>query len=208
MAAGIALKGEQEFPIEISYTCPKCGKAVSYTEEVFVETFAAFRGSSVSSENAKAALDDDAKRQLRQYADQWKHGFMNRGDMVKHPPKKLICPGCGMQQVPNAGGKCIPGSEKNTKKTLALLLTLLLIWFIGFVVIIVSDAIHGLWILPLTAVCIAAGIGVGKWEKSLGRRALNDPKYMEKQFGSVLNDSVYADFSPYGLGKIKINSEK
>ena len=59
-----------------------------------------------------------------------------------------------------------------------------------------------------TIISTAIGVLLGLWKNAIVKRAFRDPAYMEKRFGSVVSDSVYADFTPYELGKIHVSSKK
>ena len=56
--------------------------------------------------------------------------------------------------------------------------------------------------------CLAIAAALFLVDKSLSKRAYSDPKLMEKVFGSVLNDAMYADMTPYGFDEIHIGSER
>ena len=45
-------------------------------------------------------------------------------------------------------------------------------------------------------------------DKGLSKKAYDDPQLMEKVFGSVLNDAIVADMTPYGFDEIHIGSER
>ena len=81
-------------------------------------------------------------------------------------------------------------------------------WLIGMGVVLFQRSVNPLALLFVTLAAIACGVGLFIWSTLMKKRAFRDPEYMKKQFGSVLNQAIYVDFTPYGLEKIIMNSEK
>ena len=52
--------------------------------------------------------------------------------------------------------------------------------------------------------CLAVGVPLLLYDRKISRRAYDDPALMERAFKSVLNDAVYADMTPYGLGMVHV----
>ena len=56
--------------------------------------------------------------------------------------------------------------------------------------------------------CLAIAAALFLVDKGLSKKAYDDPQLMEKVFGSVLNDAIVADMTPYGFDEIHIGSER
>ena len=118
------------------------------------------------------------------------------------------CPGCGIISIPDAGCK----RRMLTPKWFAPFIIVVLYAWLCVMFFIASKTFQALssplWYLYSTLVCAAlitlASVFVSKRSKS----AYCDPALLEKRFRSVLNDAVYADMSPYGMGRIHMGSEK
>ena len=65
-----------------------------------------------------------------------------------------------------------------------------------------------MWYLYATLICAALITLASVFVSKRSRSAYDDPTLLEKRFKSVLNDSVYADMSPYGLERIHMGSER
>ena len=74
--------------------------------------------------------------------------------------------------------------------------------------VLAGRPVRPMGLLYVTLAWIAAQAAVLFWGRALSRRALRDPAYMEKRFDGVVNTAVTADFTPYGLGVIVLNSKK
>ncbi|MBR5975014.1 MAG: hypothetical protein IK020_07510 [Clostridiales bacterium] len=205
---------EYKLPITINYTCADCGKEVTKSEDLFV-------GGSItglSPEDAKKALSStlppDTVDQLRHIADYGKkHVFLQPYDPLAprnqfHKAIVFRCPHCNLVQVPNAGGK--PSFIAGRGMTLPTILTYVVVigWFIGMGIVLFQSSVNPMALLIVTLAAIACGVGLFIWNKLLKKRAFSDPAYMKKQYEAVLNPAVYVDFTPYGLEKIVMNSEK
>lgn len=203
---------EYKFPVDVSYTCGKCGKTYNVSHDVFVTT--SIRSTKISTQTADAllrsTLPSDTKQQLQNIANQWEKGVMLPTVTVdlRHPAIRLNCPVCHLAQVPYAGGKMQNLRGRGLKLYMVLVYLLIIGWAVGMGVVLAQSPVEPMNFLYVTLGCIAAGVLLGLYRSRVVRRAFRDPAYMEKRFGSVVSDSVYADFTPYGLEKIRVNSKK
>ncbi len=207
---------EYKFPVKITFTCAKCGKEACLTEDVFLRTTIGGRISTRDAETLlRNTLPTDAQEQMAHIARQMEKGCLmpydsGKGMDIRHPLLKLKCPACHALQAANAGGKnlVLRGRSALTKAIIALTFVLILAWGVGMGVVLSRSPVEPMGFLYVTAACIAAGVLLGAVHKAVRKRALREPAFMEKHFGAVLNDGVYADFTPYGLEKVRINSKK
>ena len=204
---------DYKFPVIVSYTCPKCGNEARVSEEIVVQT--SIRGS-MSAKDAETllrnGLPSDAQDQIKRISENWERGILGRyainsGVHYVRPQ----CPRCHLYQVLHKDGKILAlhggkGALASIGKFLPLLLTLG--WGVGMGVVLSGNPMQPMGFLYVTRAFIAALALHGFWARSVHKRAFRDPAYMEKHFCGVLNDEVYADFTPYGLGKIRVNSKK
>ena len=205
---------EYKLPITIQYTCAACGQEVTLSEDLFVGGSITGFSPEKAHELLKSNLPFDTRDQLKHIADYGKkHVFLQPYDSLAprtqfHQAIKFQCPHCQIVQVPNAGGK--PSFIAGRGMTLHTILTGVVIvgWLIGMGVVLFQRSVTPLALLFVTLAAIACGAGLFIWSTLMKKRAFRDPEYMKKQFGSVLNQAVYVDFTPYGLEKIIMNSEK
>lgn len=203
---------EYKLPVDVSYCCGKCGK--SYTVSQYVVVTTSMSASKIGANNAEKILREnlpsDWKQQVEGIAGQWEKGFLLPCATVnlKHPAIKLRCPSCHLDQVPYAGGKMQNLRGRGLKLYMVLVYLLIIGWAVGMGVVLEKKPMVPMHLLYVTLGCIAIGVLLGLWKNAIVKRAFRDPAYMEKRFGSVVSDSVYADFTPYGLEKIRVNSKK
>ena len=205
---------EYKLPITINYTCAACGQEVTRSEDLFIGGSITGRSPEEAHKILRSTLPLDTLEQLKHIADYGKkHVFLQPYDPFAprtqfHKAIKFQCPHCQIVQVPNAGGK--PSFIAGRGMTLPTILTYVVLigWFIGMSVVLFQSSVNPMALLLVTLAAIACGVGLFSWNKLLKKRAFRDPECMKKQFGSVLNSAVYVDFTPYGLEKIVMNSEK
>lgn len=207
---------EYKFPVVITFSCAKCGKEARLTEDVFLRTT---MGGRISARDAEAllrtTLPTDAQEQMVHISQQMEKGILmpydsRKGMDIRHPLLKLKCPACHALQAANAGGKnlTLRGRSALPKAITALTFALILAWGVGMGLVLSRSPVEPMGFLYVTLACAAAGVLLGIAHKAIYKRALREPAFMEKHFGAVLNDSVYADFTPYGLEKVRINSKR
>ncbi|MBO4687446.1 MAG: hypothetical protein J5636_02950 [Clostridiales bacterium] len=205
---------EYKFPITINYICANCGKEVTQTEELFVGGSATSSSAEVVQKVASSTLPTDTLDQIRRIADYGKkHVFLIPYDKLAprtqfHKAIVFRCPHCNLVQVPNAGGKPAFIGGRGMKLPTILTFVVIIGWLIGMSVVLFQSSVNPMALLFVTLAAVACGIGIFIWEKLLKKRAFSDPAYMKKQYEAVLNSAVYVDFTPYGLDKIVMNSEK
>ena len=195
--------------------CAKCGKEVNLQEDVYVSCTLTGIDFDTANKILHTQLPDDTVRQMEHIADFGKkHGFLMPYDPLAsgsrpHKAIKFRCPGCKTQQVPDAGGK--PASLfKGHGVSLSMILSYVLIigWFVGMSIVLFQRHVEPMNLLWITLAAIAGGICVFAGDKMSQKKAFKDPEYMLKHYESIINHSVCVDFTPYGLEKILMNSEK
>lgn len=203
---------EYKLPVDITYACGKCGKSYTVSQYVVVTTSmsASKIGAGMAEKLLREQLPSNWKQQVEGIAGQWEKGFLLPCATVnlKHPAIKLRCPSCHLDQVPYAGGKMQNLRGRGLKLYMVLVYLLIIGWAVGMGVVLEKKPMVPMHLLYVTLGCIAIGVLLGLWKNAIVKRAFRDPAYMEKRFGSVVSDSVYADFTPYGLEKIRVNSKK
>ncbi len=209
-------------PVQIHFRCAKCGKDADITRYLIFSTEVTLQGKEarqvgagqIAHAMAESNLAETMDWRLESAVRELKH---NTAALMDQPYKQpsifwppLRCPACGIVNRPDAG--CKRG--------------LLMLRFIKW-------ALIALLILGCTAACLAALGGLLSLsspfrlqtlyvflgclavaavllliDRSLSKKAYDDPKLMEKVFGIALNDAMYADMTPYGFDKIHIGSER
>ena len=207
---------EYTLPLEVSYTCAKCGKEVVSKEDIFL--YGSLSG--INTNDAKkilaSSLPSDAQQQLKNMADYGKkHLILMPYDPLAtgrrvHKFIQFRCPACGIGQVPDAGGKHATPVSASGKGRISSILAIVLVlaWAVGMFVFLSRNPMEPMNLLYVTLGAIAGGVALGVWNSLSKKKAWENPEVMLKQYGSVVNPAVYADFSPYGLEKILMNSEK
>ena len=195
-------------PVVITFRCPKCGKDVALTRYMRMTGQASVQH--YAPERAEAA----ARNRLAANADSQLGMRMNsptpylRGskDQISGRTTPFKCPGCGIISIPDAGCK---RRILTPKWFVPFIIVVLYVWLV-LIFMAASKGIPSMtgpvWFLVPTLIAAAlitlASVFVSKRSKS----AYDDPELLEKRFRSVLNDAVYADMSPYGLGRIHLGS--
>ena len=207
--------GEYKLPVYVSYTCAKCGKEVNLQEDIYVSCTLTGIDFDTANRILHSKLPDDTVKQIEHIAAFGKkHGFLMCYDPMAsgsrlHKAIQFRCPGCKTLQVPDAGGK--PASlVKGRGLNLSVILSYVLIigWFVGMSIVLFQSPVKPINLLWVTLTAAAGGIGLVVYDKLSKKRAFRDPEFMFKKYSSIVNPSVYVDFSPYGLEKILMNSEK
>ena len=127
-------------------------------------------------------------------------------DQIRARTTPFKCPGCGIISIPDAGCK---RKMLAPKWFVPFLIVVLYVWLCVMLFIAakvfpaLSDPLRYVVATLICATLITLAIlFVSKRFKS----TYGDPALLEKRFKSVLNDAVYADMSPYGLGHIHMGS--
>lgn len=198
-------------PVEITFRCPKCGKNVAITRYMRMTAQANVQHYAPERAEAKARnrLASDVDFYLRNYEKGLRTNraiLLGSKDQIWARTIPFKCPGCGIISIPDAGCK----RKMLTPKWFApFLIAVLYVWLV-LIFIAASKGIPSMtgpvWFLVPTLIAAAlitlATLFVSKRSKS----AYGDPTLLEKRFKSVLNGAVYADMSPYGLGRIHMGS--
>lgn len=203
---------EYTLPVNITYTCGKCGKDVSTSETVYVG--ATIGGTHLSTKDAeellRTSMPSDTQKQLQRISDYWEKGALTPCDQLStkmYPSIQIRCPYCRLRQIPNAGGKLTQVKDRGMTIPRALYIVIVIGWMIGMFVSLFKHPVNPWNFLYITLACLIAGICVFFCSKAASKRILADPSRLENKYQAVLNDAVYADFTPYGLTKILINSK-
>lgn len=207
--------GEYKLPVYVSYTCAKCGREVDQQEDIYVSCTLTGIDFDTAKRILNSRLPDDTVSQIRHIADSGKkHGFLMPYDPMAsgrrfHKAIQFCCPECSTIQLPDGGGKpFFRGRSRLLSFLTALIYVVIIGWFIGMGVVLFRSPVEPMNLLWVTLAAIAAGIGISLLQKGIIRRALRNPEVLYKQYGSVLNPGVYVDFTPYGLEKIRMNSQR
>ena len=203
---------EYKLPVDITYACGKCGKSYTVSQYVVVTTSmsASKIGADMAEKLLREQLPSNWKQQVEGIAGQWEKGFLlpTGTANLKYPAIKLRCPSCHLDQVPYAGGRMQNLRGPLLKVYMAFVYLLIIGWMVGMGILIGQTPMVPIRLLYLTLGVIAVGVLLGLCKNAIVKRAFRDPAFMEKHFGSVISDSVYADFTPYELGKIHVSSKK
>jgi len=198
-------------PVSIIFRCPKCGADAALTRYMRLTGRASVQH--YAPERAEAAARDrlaaDADFQLSQIVKGMRNNMAilrgSKGQMTSRTTP-FKCPGCGIISVPDAGCK---RRILTPKWFVPFIFAVLFVWlcvmfFIaGKVFQVLSSP---LWYLVATLICAALITLASVFVVKRSGSAYDDPALLEKRFRSVLNDAVYADMSPYGLGRIHLGS--
>ena len=168
----------------------------------------------IAGARAESAIVESMGWRLESTVRELKH---NTASLMDQPYKQpsifwppLRCPACGIINRPDAGCKRGLLMHRSIKWTLLALLV------VGCTAAFLAVLGGLLWLsgtFQLQALyvflgCLAVAAALFLVDKILSKKAYSDPKLMEKAFGSVLNDAMYADMTPYGSDEIHIGSER
>ena len=206
---------EYKMPVIVSYTCRHCGKEVRLEEDLFLQGSISGLKWDDAEKLLASSLPYDTVQQLEHIADYAK----KHGIVIPNDPRKAMkvrkaimfeCPHCHTFQVPDAGGKpaVLTGGRRSISVSSILALLLLFGWLIGMCAVLAQRQVNPMNLLYITLAAVAGCVALFTGGRLMKKRAFRDPDYMLKHFRSVLNPEVYMDFTPYGLGRILVNSEK
>lgn len=193
-------------PVEIRFKCAKCGKEVRSNRLLRHQTTgsAAGKNTGQARANALALHGSDAWRLAWDVLDLEKNTARLTDGTNRVPP--LRCDGCGLINLPDAGCKRRWLFPNELKWPLLVLLTIACtaaFMAIGGPLLYLSGK-ERLFFLYVMLGCLAVGVPLLLYDRKLSGRAYNDPALMERAFKSVLNNAVYADMTPYGLGMVHV----
>lgn len=199
-------------PIDIRFSCPKCGNT-GIIQRKYVRLESTVGGRNLSAQTAEAlaktGLNLNENKQLGKAAKDIERGLLILQDTPQ--PKQmqratvLKCPQCGLLQQPDAGCK----RRTLTPRWMWIVQGVLVIaWFIVCLAVLGHNPVQPIGLLYATCAWIAIAAVLIVLNHKNSNKAYADPAILEKQYHSVLNSSVYADFSPYGLGEIHVGSKR
>ena len=209
-------------PVQIRFRCAKCGKDADITRYLNFSTEVTLRNDQARQTGAREIARASAESEMAGSMD-WRLESAvrelkrNTASLMDQPYKQpsvfwppLRCPACGIINRPDAGCKRGLLMHRSIKWTLLALLvvggTAAVLAALGGILRLSGP--FRLQTLYVFLGCLAIAAALFLVDKGLAKKAYNDPKLMEKVFGSVLNNAMYADMTPYGFDEIHIGSER
>ena len=209
-------------PVQIHFRCAKCGKDADITRYLIFSSEVTLQGKQARQAGAGQIAHAIAESNLAETMDlrlesavrELKH---NTACLMDQPYKQpsifwppLRCPACGIINRPDAGCKGGLLMHRSIKWGLIALLVVggTAVFLAAFGGILRLSGPFRLQTLYVFLCCLAIAAALFLVDKNLSKKAYKDPKLMEKVFGSVLNDAMYADMTPYGFDEIHIGSER
>ena len=209
-------------PVQIHFRCAKCGKDADITRYLIFSTEVTLQGKQArqvgAGQIARARAESDMAEtidwRLESAVRELKH---NTASLMEQPYKQpsifwppLRCPACGIVNCPDAGCKRRLLMHRAIKWAL---LTLLVIGGTAACLAALGGPLRlsgpfRLQALYVFLACLAIAAALFLVDKGLSKKAYDDPQLMEKVFGSVLNDAMVADMTPYGFDESHIGSER
>ena len=192
-------------PIDIRFSCPKCGNT-GITQRKYFRLESTVGGRNLNAQTAEALskteLNSNAKKQLLKAAEDMKRGLLILQDTPR--PKQtqkaavLKCLQCGSLQLPDAGCK----RRTLTPRWIWIVQSVLVVvWLIVCFAILGQSPVKPIGLLYATCAWLVAAVVLIVLNRKNSDKAYANPAILEKQYHSVLNPSVYADFSPMALAR-------
>lgn len=203
-------------PLELTFTCAHCGTIVSMKKYIRLDGQIAVNGyganAAQSSGNlAQMQMMSSAGDTVRRTAEQLERGRLYLPLQEGSIPRQmsivvgLRCPHCGIHQIPDAGCK---RSRLSRKSYFLAQGTFLMLWMIICFAILAPSHVEPMQLLYATCGYIAAVLLLMLLRNKRSKRAYVEPDFMARYFQNVLNKEIFADFTPYGLGRIHVGSKK
>ena len=215
-------KASSSCPVQIRFRCAKCGKDADITRYLNFSTDVTLQNKQarqagagqIARAQAEAEMAGSVDWRLELAVRELKHNTASLMDQPHKPSSifwpPLRCPACGIVNRPDAGCKRGLLMQRSIKWALIALLV------VGGTAAVMA-ALGGplrlsgpfrLQALYVFLACLAIAAALFLVDKGLSKKAYDDPQLMEKVFGSVLNDAIVADMTPYGFDEIHIGSER
>lgn len=193
-------------PVEIRFKCAKCGKEVHGNRVLRHQTTGSAAGKNTgrAESNALTLHGSAAWRLAGDVLDLERNTARLTDGTGRVPP--LRCDACGFINLPDAGCKrrwLFPNGLKWPMLVLLVIAGTAAFMAIGGSLLYLSGK-ERLFFLYVLLGCLAMGVPLLQYDWKLSRRAYDNPALMERAFKSVLNDAVYADMTPYGLGMVHV----
>ena len=187
-------------PVVLSFNCPSCGKCASVNKTALLSVQATMRGSYSSAAGiaAKQNLAANADNQVNNIINYLKMGDLRvlLDESGRNVSGKVLCPNCGMRQIPDIPEKRRTLYPKGFGWMLfgvilaAILLCALIISLItgtGGTTKVTKGLLTGMiWLV------IGAAVAVIIFNKKRSEKAYADPAYLAKHYRSVLNPHMQA----------------
>ena len=210
--------------VKIHFRCAKCGREVTLTRYLNYSderTASGYEALKVGDE-ARASLISHVLDDFREDVEDLKRNkarlYMTK-DVGMNASPGLHCPGCGVNNIPDAGCErrvLTPDWIKRKPQALVILLAVVLV--IGIIVSLIGLSGGNMsatldrstelkaFLVPVFVLALIIALGVAV-NRILSKKAYNNPKLMAWLYNSVPNREVYADLTPYGFGEIHIGSQ-
>lgn len=203
-------------PVELTFTCAHCGNIVSMKKYIRLEGQTEVNGYGANAEQssgnlAQMQMMNSAGETIRRTAEQLERGRMGLPLQEDNVPQQmsiavsLRCPHCGIHQIPDAGCK----RRRMSRKPYFLAQGgLVIAWMIACFIILAPPHVEPMKLLYAACGYIAAALLLTLLRNQRSKRAYAEPDFMARYFQNVLNKEIFADFTPYGLGRIHVGSKK
>mgnify|MGYP000867225848 CR=1 FL=1 len=203
-------------PLELTFTCAHCGTIVSMKKYIRLEGQIEVKGYGANAEQlsgnlAQMQMMSSAGDTIRRTAEQLERGRLGlplqEGSISRQMSIAvgLRCPHCGIHQIPDAGCK----RRRMSRKPYFLAQGVFVIaWMIACFIILAPSHVEPMRLLYATCGYIAAALLLMLLRNKRSKRAYAEPDFMARYFQNVLNKEIFADFTPYGLGRIHVGSKK
>ena len=203
-------------PLELTFTCAHCGTIVSTEKYIRLDGQIAVKGYGANADQlsgnlAQMQMMNAAGDTIRRTAEQLERGRfylpLQEGSVPQQIPiaANLRCPHCGIHQIPDAGCKRRIMSRKSYFLAQGVIL---IAWMIACFIILAPSHVEPIQLIYATCGYIAAALLLMLLRNKRSKRAYAEPDFMARYFQNVLNKEIFADFTPYGLGRIHVGSKK
>ena len=199
-------------PVELRFCCAKCGKEVRATRYMYISAESYGGGSfQYAQASARNRLSATASAQVKAIAENIARGAVPQGTSPNGllTVSPLVCPVCGLANWPKRSSvRQIMTPKWFVPSLITFPVVLLVAWLATMDWQIHESNMPGWLFGALVAAFFLYLILFLVINHRLTGKPLDHPKLFEKVYKSVLNDEIYADLTPYGLGEIHVGSEK
>ena len=176
-------------PITVSFTCPKCNRAMTVEKFAVITGQAQMRGyeNPQAGVAAQSNLVSTAENQIASIEKNLRRGVL--GDLQEEGKalafgKNIVCPNCGLKQILCTGGKQRKVWPKGFWLCLfgAYILAVILMAVIG-----INGGTGGKVSAVISMVAFAAVVGCIVYFSNRSNKAYNDPALMESKYKAMVN---------------------
>lgn len=200
-------------PVELHYCCAKCGKDVHTTRYMRL-TAESLQGGSFqyAQASARSRLSASASAQIQAIAANMENGavpqYTSPTEVSLSTLSPLVCPSCGLANWPRYTTMPVTTKPGWFLPTLiAFPVVMLAAWLFTMDWQIHESNMPGWLLWAFVAAFFVYLILFLVLNPKLSKKALENPKLMEKLYHGVPNDEIYADLTPYDLGEIRLGSK-